>query len=276
MNLKFRKKKKAPEENDNNTDDATIVATEIDPAPAKPGFWTRLKSTLTPSRKKDKTEDEEKPEVRKSSAKHTDRKHRDEEPELSDIPAKKSQKRLVIVLALLIPLAAGGGFFSATKLLAPLQHQEAPPAKNATSQEIKTDGQPASEPTKTAEQAPQLKTEQPQSEPAPQQESDATTPAAEVTEPLAEAPVADAPAPAEEDVQTQIEAMKKHNQEMQAQIEALKKQPAAAKPARSTATPREGVLIINGKNTKESVQGLKKVIEGMNGTSEARDTGGKK
>jgi len=263
MNLKFRKKKKAPEESDNNAADATIVATEIDPAPAKPGFWTLLKSTLTPSRKKDKTEDEEKPEVRKSSAKHTDRKHRDEEPEPSDIPTKKPQKRLVIVLALLIPLAAGGGFFSATKLLAPPQHQEAPPAKNATSQEIKTDGQPASEPTKTAEQAPQ-------------QASDATTPAAEVTEPLAEAPVADAPAPAEEDVQTQIEAMKKHNQEMQAQIEALKKQPAAAKPARSTATPREGVLIINGKNTKESVQGLKKVIEGMNGTSEARDTGGKK
>ena len=320
MNLKFWKNKKAPEESGDNAADETLVATETDPAPAKPDFWARLKSTLSPSRKKsepdvedeakpsashrddkhqdeeseapppkpgflarlkstltprkkDKTEDEEKPEERKSSAKRTDRKHPDEEPEPSDIPAKKPRKQLVIVLALLIPLAAGGGFIAATKLLPPPPHQEAPPAKDATSQEVKVDGQPAPEPTEAAKQAPQPEPGQPPTEPAPQQADNATTPAVEVPAPPAEAPVAEAPA--DEDVQAQIQAMKKHNQEMQAQIEALKKQPAVERPARSAATPREGVLIINGKNAKESAQGLKKVIEGMNAASGARDTGKK-
>lgn len=319
MNLKFWKKKKAPEESGNSAADETLVATETAPAPAKPGFWAqlkstlspsrnksepdeedeakpsashrddkhqdeeseapppkpgflaRLKSTLMPSRKKDKTEDEEKPEERKYSAKRTDRKHPEEEPESSDIPAKKTGKKLVFVLALLIPLAAGGGFFAAIKLLPPPQHQEAPPAKGAVAQEVKVDGQPAPKPTEVAEQALQPEPEQPPTEPAPQQADNATPPAAEVSASPAEAPVAEAPA--DEDVQTQIEAMKKHNQEMQAQIEALKKQPAGARPARSTATPREGVLIINGKNAKESAQGLKKVIEGMNAASGAKNTG---
>jgi predicted transcriptional regulator len=88
-----------------------------------------------------------------------------------------------------------------------------------------------------------------------------------------EEPVADAPA--EEDIQAQIEALKKHNQEMQAQIEVLKKKPTTARTANSisSGTPREGVLIINGKNTKESVQGLKSVIESMNAASGTKDTG---
>lgn len=321
MNLKFWKKKKVPEESDNSAADETLVATETNATPPKPGFWTRLKSTLSPwrkksepdvadeakpsashkdnkhqdeesespppkpgflarlknlllpTRKKDKTEDEEKPEERKSSAKRTDRKHPDEEPEPSDIPAKKPRKRLVIALALLIPLAAGGGFFAATKFLPP-PHQETPSAKDAASQEVKVDGQPAPEPTEAAEQAPKQEPVQPPTEPAPQQADNATTPVAEVPAPPAEAPVAEAPA--DEDLQTQIQAMKKQNQEMQAQIEALKKQPAGARPAKSTATPREGVLIINGKNAKESAQGLKKVIEGMNAASGANDTSGKK
>ena len=312
MNLKFWKKKKTPDEGDNNAADETPVATETDPAPAKPGFWTRLKSTLSPSRKKSepavedearpsarrrnnkhqdkeseappskpgfltrlkkfllparknsKTEDEENPADPRSSAKRANRKHPDEEPEPTDIPAKKPRKWLVIVLALLIPLAAVGGFFTATKLLPP------PPAKDAASQQVKINGQPAPEPTEAAEQAPQPEPEQPPTEPAPQQAENATTPAAEAPEPPAEAPADYAPAPADEDIQTQIEAMKKHNQEMQAQIETLKKQPAAARPARSAATPREGVLIINGKHAKESAQGLKKVIEGMNATDEKK------
>ncbi len=323
MNLKFWKKKIAPDESDDSTPDETIVAAETDPTPAKPGFWTRLKSTLSPShkkdkpeeekeeaepsarrkddkpldeeseaippkpgflarlksalmpsRKKDKTEDEDKTEERKLSTKRTDKNHRGEEPEPSDIPAKKSGKKLVIALALLIPLAAGGGFFAAMKLLPPPQHQEVPPAKSSASQEVKIDGQPSLEPTAAAEQAPKLEPEQPPTEPTPQQADNATPPAAEVPGPPAEEPVADAPAPTEEDVQGQIQAMKKQNQEMQAQIEALKKQSAATRPARSSAsaTPREGVLIINGKNPKESAQGLKKVIEGMNAPSGAKDT----
>lgn len=64
---------------------------------------------------------------------------------------------------------------------------------------------------------------------------------------------------------------------MQAQIEALKKQPAVERSARSpvSATPREGVLIINGKDAKESAQGLKKAIEGMNAASGAKESGKK-
>ena len=325
MNLKFWKKKKTPEESDDSAADEIVVAGKIDPAPAKQGFWTRLKSTLSPSRKKsepdesdeanpsarpkndkhqdkesealppqpgflarlksrlmpsrkkEKTEDEKKPEERKSSAKRTDRKHRDEESETPDVPAEKPRKRLVIVLALLIPLAAGGGFLAAIKLLPPPQHQEAPPAKDSASPEIKVAGQSAAEQTEVAEQAPQPAPEPSPSEPAPQQADNAATLAAEIPEAAAEAPVADATAPADEDVQAQIHTMKKHNQEMQAQIEALKIQPSIARPARSaaSATPREGVLIINGKDTKASAQGLKKVIEGMNAASGAKDIGKK-
>lgn len=323
MNLKFWKKKKTVEESGNSAADETVGATEADPTPEKPGFWTRLKSKfslarkksepneaeeaapsagrkgdklhgeesetpppkagflarlksfLLPARKKGKTEDEEKPEERKSSAKRTDRKHPEEEPETSDIPAKKPRKWPVIALALLIPLAAGGGFLAAMKLLPPTPHQEAPPAKDAASQEVKVDGQPAQETNEAAEQAPQPEPEQPPpAEPAPQQADNATPPAEEAPEPPTETPIADAPS--DEDVQTQIETMKKQNQEMQAQIEALKKQPTATRPARSTATPREGVLIINGKNAKESAQGLKKVIESMNAASGSKDTDGKK
>ena len=248
MNLKFWTKKKAPEESD--------------PAQAKPGFLTRLKSTLSPSRKKIEPDEEEEA---KPFARRKDGKHRGEEPEPSSVPAEKPRKRLVIVLALVIPMAVGGGFFAATKLLPPPQHQKAPEAKDAAMQEVKIDGNHTPEPPKAAEQAPQPESGQPLTEPAPQQADNTTTPTAEV------------PAPTEADIPTQIEALKKQNQEMQAQIEALKKQSAAERPTRSTAsaTPRDGVLIINGKNAKESVQGLKKVIEGMNGTSGAKDTGKK-
>jgi len=309
MNLKFWKKKKAPEESGNSAADETLVAKETNPTPAKPGLWARLKgalspsrkkikpdvaeeaepsakrkddkpqdeesaalppkpgflarlkSALLPSRKKKKTEDEDKPDEAKPSAKHADKKHRDKEPEPSDIPAKKSKKRLVIVLALLIPLAVGGGFFAATKLMPPPQPQKAPQAKDAAMQEVKINGNPTQEPVKAAEQAQQPEPEQPLPEPAPQQADNATTPAAEAL------------APVDGGVQTQIEELKKQNQEMQAQIEALKKQ--SERPTRSTAsaTPREGVLIINGQNAKESAQGLKKAIEGMNADSGAKDTG---
>ncbi len=312
MNLMFWKKKKPPEESDPSAVDETVVARKTDAAPEKPGFWTRLKSALSPSRKKsepdeeeeagpsarrkdnkhldeesetpppkpgflarlksalspsrkkDKTEGEENPEDPRASAKRTVSKHLDEEPEPSDVPVEKPRKRLVTVLALLIPLAAAGGFYAAINLFPPPQQQEAPPAKDAAAQEEKVDEQPAPEPAEAAEQAPQ-------------QTDNAATPAAEAPEPIAEAPVADAPAPTDEDVQTQIEAIKKHNQEMRALIESLKKQPAAERPARpaASATPREGVLIIGGKNSKESAQSLKKVIEDMNAASGAKESGKK-
>jgi hypothetical protein len=302
MNLMFWKKKKVPEESDHSTRDGSIVATGSEPTPAKPGFLTRLKSALTPSRKKcepdeeaatvpirkdgkhqgkeyealpakpgflarlknklmpshkEKTDNAEKPE-RKPSTERTDRKHLDEEQGPTDTAAEKPRKRLAIALALLIPLAAGGGFFAATKLVPP--HQDAPLAKDSTSQEIKIDGQPESEQTEAAGQE-EL------------QQTDDAAPPIEETPETTEEPVADTPA--DEDVQTQIEVLKKQNKEMQAQIEELRKLPVAGKSTRPTPSnlPREGVLIINGKNTKESVQGLKKIIDDMNGTSGAKDTG---
>lgn len=245
---------------------------ETDAPPAKPGFMARLKKSLMPGKKNEPAE-EEKPEEHKSTAKRTDRNQPDEEPQTANVPEKKPMKRLVIFLALLIPLAAGGGFFAATKL-APPPHQEAPTAKPAAPQETKTDGEPAMEPPKTAEQAPTPETEQPPGELSPTP-ADNATPTAEAPPPPAEEPVAEAPPPTEEDIQTQIQAMKKHNLEMQAQIEALKKQPSVAKSVRSSATPRDGVLIINGKDTKESVQGLKKVIESMNTSSGTKEPGKK-
>ena len=59
MNLKFWQKKKTPEESDSSAADKTIVATEADPSPEKPGFWTRLKSALSFSRKTNEPELEE-------------------------------------------------------------------------------------------------------------------------------------------------------------------------------------------------------------------------
>lgn len=300
MNLMFWKKKKVPEENDHNAMDGTIVATGSEPTPAKPGFLTRLKSALTPSRKKcepdeeaatvpirkdgkhqdkesealpakpgflarlknklmpshkEKTDNAEKPGL-KPTTERTDRKPLEEQGP-TDTAAKKPRKRLAIALALLIPLAAGGGFFAATKLVPP--HQDAPLAKDSTSQEVKIDGQPEPEQTEAAGQE-EL------------QQTDDAAPPIEETPETTEEPVADAPA--DEDVQTQIEVLKKQSKEMQAQIEGLRKPPVAEKSTRPTPSnvPREGVLIINGKNTKESVQGLKKVIDDMNGTSGAKDT----
>ena len=58
MNLMFWKKKKVPEESDHSAMDGTIVATGSEPTPAKPGFLTRLKSALTPSRKKCEPDEE--------------------------------------------------------------------------------------------------------------------------------------------------------------------------------------------------------------------------
>lgn len=339
MNLMFWKKKKAPEESGDSVADKTLASRKSGPTPEKPGFWARLKSTLSPShkksepdeaeeakpsarrkndsrppegerdeipsrksharhrdeepeapppkpgflarlksfllpsRKKVKTEDEEKPEKLRPSAKSPDKKHRDEEPIPVVIPAKKSSKRLVIVLALLIPLAAGIGFFAANQFPSP-QNQKAP-TNDVAWQEERANGKSAPGPAKTAEQAPEP--EQPLTEPAPQQADSATPPPAEVAEPSAETSAADAPTPVDERVQEQIEAMKKQNQEMQAQIEALKKRPAVERSVRPapSATPREGVLIINGKDAKESAQGVKKIIEGMNASSGAKDNGKK-
>lgn len=326
MNLMFWKKKRTADEegSDSSADETLVVATGTNPAPAKPGFWKKLKNTLSlsrkksdadeeeaepsaehkdnkhqddgpeapppkpgilarlrnlllPSRMKGKAKDEKMPDESRPSAKNTDNKQPDEEPEPSDFLEKEPRKRLVIVLALLIPLAVGGGFFAATKLFPQPQRQKVPPAKDTAARKEKVDGHPAPEPTVAAEQTPQPGPEQPPlAEPAPQQADNATPPAEEAPEPPTEAPIAEMPA--EGDIQAQIQAIKRQNQEMQAQIEALKKQPAAAKSTRSAASaaPREGVLIINGKDTKESVQGLKKVIEGMNAASGEQNTGKKK
>lgn len=244
------------------------------PAP-KLGFLARL-IALLPSRKKPKVEDEseEKPEEHRPSAKRSgNRPQDDEEPEPSDIPTKKPGKKLVIVLALLIPIAAGGAFFIAKNMFSK-SPQQAAPAKDAAIENPKTEEPTPAEPPETTGQAPQPEDAQPPAESAPQQEAGAEAPAAGIPEPAAEAPVAEAGAdtPAEEDVPSQIQAMKKQNQEMQAQIEALKKHPAAEKSARPAVSPRDGVLIINGTNTKESAQGLKKIIESMNASSSAKDT----
>lgn len=89
-----------------------------------------------------------------------------------------------------------------------------------------------------------------------------------------------APAPA--DMQAQIEALKKQNQEMQAQIEAQKKE-SQSKPKPVTAaeenkawgtTPLsdKGVLVISNEDSKASAQTLKQAIEEMNAASEKRRT----
>ena len=169
----------------------------------------------------------------------------DEKSEPTDVPVKKARKKLVIALALIISLVAGGGFVISQFLLKP-QHSKTSPAKDAISP-IKN-GHPAPEPIKAAEHAPPL------AEPEPQQAAHATTPAVDAPKQPAIAPVTETPTPVGTDIQAQLEVLKKQNQEMQAQIEALKKQSGAGVPARSAASthPREGVLIINGKGPEKS------------------------
>ena len=164
MNLKFWKKKQMPEESDNSAADETIVATETDRRLQSQASWTRLKSTLIPSRKKSEPDVKMRPspprvtrttsirmknlkpppsrvswldlkapnaftQKRQNRGRRKARRtqtlgqtHRQEtsggRTDTSAIPAKKPGKQLVIALALLIPLAAGGGFFAATEIIA--------------------------------------------------------------------------------------------------------------------------------------------------------------
>jgi hypothetical protein len=238
--------------------------------PIKLGMVARLKGILVKllrSRKRKQPEAEQ--ETAEAPSRTRTRHAETEEEGTPPTPAKSGKKKLLI-LALLIPLLAGIGFATwkwlpgggkikqetapvtapapATEAAAPLA--DAPPASpEAPLQE----GQPFSAPIAAATGSAQ-----------PAADASATTPQTGTTPP--------ADFPADADVQAQIEALKKQNQEMQAQIDMLKQQQAgtASKPAKSgsSALPKDGVIIIGGKNSKESAQSLKKVIEEMNTSSD--------
>jgi len=263
--------------------------------PVKLGWLARLKAALLPARKKSKPGEEEEPE---QPARPASKKHRDEEPEPPPPPARKSRKRL-LVLTLLIVLAAGGGF-TAREWMPPLQKKDskAPAPAAAPADEKKGAAEPAPEPIDNTVPAPQAGAEtapaayqpeqgaaaQPFPEPLVAGGTAAAT--AEVLPPSAnnepqlpaEAQSVETTPPAAGEIQTQIEELKKQNQAMQAQIEALKKrkeqQPAAVSAGRTrtgSPPPKDGVLIIGGKNAKESARSLKKVIEEMNGPTATKE-----
>jgi len=97
----------------------------------------------------------------------------------------------------------------------------------------------------------------------------------------AEKPSAEATLPAA-DTHTELEALKKKNEELQAQVEALKKgngqeqkaaiSPAETKAERNTATAPsvDKEMIFSGKDPKASAQALKQAIEEMNAASGGR------
>lgn len=256
-------------------EDAKPQDNESEVPPKKPGFLARL-IALLPSRKKVKAEDEsdEKTVDSKAPTRHSDNTQPVDEAEISGEPAPKSGKKLIIVLALLAPLAAGGAFFIAKALFSKPHPPEASPAKDAATEKPKTEEHAAPEPAEAGAPAEKPESDHPPVPPSTTEEANAEAPAAEKPDAPTDtpAPEAEAEAPAEDDVQAQIQAMKKQNQEMQAQIEALKKQPTPERSARPAVSPRDGVLIINGSNPRESAQGLKKVIENMNASSETKDT----
>ncbi len=290
--MKSRDKEENPRDRDRHAD-KKHPDEETEP-PVKLGWLARLKAALLPARKKSKPDEEEEPE---QPARPAGKKHRDEEPEPPPPPARRPRKRL-LVLALLIMLAAGGGF-TAREWMPPLQKEnpKAPAPATAPADEKNAAAEPAPEPVDNTVPAPQAGETAPA---APQPEQGAATqpfseplvaggtaPAtAEVLPPSAneepqlpaEAQSVETTPPAAGEIQTQIEELKKQNQTMQAQIEALKKQkeqqPAAVSAGRTrtgSPPPKDGVLIIGGKNAKESARSLKKVIEEMNGPTAAKE-----
>lgn len=291
--MKSRDKEENTKDHDRRTD-KKHPDEETEP-PVKPGWLARLKSALLPARKKSKPDEEEESE---QPARPAGKKHRDEEPEPPPPPARKPRKRL-LVLALLIALAAGGGF-TAREWMPSLHKgdQKAPAPATASADKKKAAAEPAPEPVDNTVPAPQAGAETPPAAPQPEQGAAAqpfseplaaggTAPAtAEVLPPSAneepqlpaEAQSVETTHPAAGDIQTQIEELKKQHQAMQAQIEALKKQkerqPAAVSSGRTrtgSPPPKDGVLIIGGKNAKESARSLKKVIEEMNGPAAPKE-----
>jgi len=261
--------------------------------PVKLDWLARLKAALLPARKKSKPGEEEETE---QPARPASRKHRDEAPEPPPPPARKSRKRL-LVLTLLIVLAAGGGF-TAREWMPPLHKEDpkAPAPAVAPADNKNAAAEPAPKPIDNTVPAPQAGAETAPAAPQPEQGA-ATQPfpeplaaggtaaaTAEVLPPSAnhkpplpaEAQSVEITPPAAGEIQTQIEELKKQNQAMQAQIEALQKQkePAAVSARQTRAgspPPKDGVLIIGGKNAKESARSLKKVIEEMNGPTTAKE-----
>lgn len=270
---------------------------EDESKPAKKGFLVRLKDTLHLSRKKGAADEDGVPErPAKHAGKSAPDMHRkkpgarDEkrpgEEEESEQPVSKSGKKKWLILALLILLI--GGSFAAWKWLLPEADHKAPPAtaqkteKPEETSELKPTEAAAL--TEAAEKAQAEATamaeaaEKAQAEAAAQAEAVAQAKAeaeaaaqAKVAadQAAAEAQAAAPPASTDANVQAQLETLRKQNQEMQTQLEALKSQRhPPARPAGATASPPRGdVLIINGKNSKESAQGLKQVIEEMNAAS---------
>ncbi|MDD5330181.1 MAG: hypothetical protein PHX38_09265 [Sulfuricella sp.] len=238
--------------------------------PAKPGLFARLKGLFPRAKREPEKRGEELKRHAGSRGKNSA-----EEPERPPM-AVRSWKRPMLGLALLA-LFGGAGFAAWQWLL---------PAKPSTAHEEK----PTAPETRKA-QAPQPESVPADGEATPPQAGEAAF-AAPMTGTAAPQQALDAAAPSEaatadaqpagetasgqgEDVQAQLEALKKQNQEMQAQIEALKKQgahPASAAYRPGRIPPKDGVLIINGKDSKASAQALKHVIEEMNGGPENPDT----
>lgn len=84
------------------------------------------------------------------------------------------------------------------------------------------------------------------------------------------------PVAAANEMEAQIEALRKQNQEMQKQIETLKarqEKPAApGADARTAAQAGDEVLVINGKDPRKSAELLKKAIEEMNAASASKNS----
>lgn len=262
---------------------------EDESKPTRKGFLVRLKDTLHLSRKKGAPDEEGLPEhpAKRADKKAPDPHHKktgtrelrkSEEEEIAEQSVHKHGKKKWLILALLI-LFIGGGLAAWKWLLPSADHK--PPT--AAQKPEKPGEAPASEPTEAAalseaaEKAQAEATamaeaaEKAQAEAAAQAEAVAQAKAeAEAAAQAKAAEQAEAATPASTDanVQAQLEALRKQNQEMQTQLEALKNQRhPPARPAGAAARSPGEVLIINGKNAKESTQGLKQVIEEMNAAS---------
>lgn len=259
MNLLFwKKKKQAPEEEGEGARDAAEEQTMLAEAGPETGDAqprTGLLAKLAAIGQRFRRNKAEAPEPEEESTADEDlRKKNSDTPDEEDSetrPAAHAKKRLLLIAtAMLLVLLLAGGGLAAWKWLRP-----APAAQEAKAPPTSVIGK--------------AKVPAPAEAPQPLGVEHQATPTVATA----------AAAPANMDIQAQIEALKKQNQEMQAQIEALKnqnaQQPSGYAPVArsgktgSTPLPQEGVLIINGKDTKASAQALKQVIEEMN-ASEGR------
>lgn len=240
MNLMFWKKKKPLAGEESDAAQETAAQAGVEEAPdeeeaTKPGILARLRGALAALRKRPAPVDDDDATTALPAEAQAHRPSPEGEP--APAPAPNLKKRLVLSAALgfVILLLAGIGF-ATWKWLAPPQPGEGAEA-HKPSAEVAHAGKPDAR-------------------------QDAGTAAHADSQGAQKAPDG-------ADMQAQIAALKKQNDQMQSELEALRKAGRDDNAAPATATNNDknaasGEVLLSGKDPKASARALKQAIEEMN------------